>query len=418
VTDSLATGQRSLGDPDETFPLWPPIVDGCPATSTDEVQYPLEVTYEYDAVDPALFDQPPLPGLDRWAPLLPPLADGVDLGAGGTRLVAAPDLAETVGFDGALHLKDESANPTWSHKDRLAAPTVGAAVARDAPGVVVSSTGNHGASVAAHAARAGLPCVVFTSRDLPDSMARFLDAYGAAVAKVPRERRWECMRRVRDELGYVPTSNLTPTHTGHPFGPEGYKTIAYEIHAQLDGVPGSVLVPTGYAELLYGVWKGFRELRELGIVDRAPEMVACEPAARAPLSAALERDAPAVTVDAAPTDASSIGVTVNGYRGVRAVRESGGRAHALSDAAIERAQERLAAVGYWQELSGAAGLAGLAAAVAADDPLPGPAVAVCCSSGFKDPRGDVSVPELDPDAVVADLAAEYGLGAADGDAGA
>ncbi|MFB6160331.1 MAG: pyridoxal-phosphate dependent enzyme [Haloferacaceae archaeon] len=411
---SLATGQRSLGDPEVTFPLFPPLVAGCPTTSTDAVQYPLEVDYDYDRAEPGLFDQPPLPGLRRWQPLLPPLDPGMDLGAGGTPLVAAGGVADAVGYDGELLVKDESANPTWSHKDRLAYAAVSAAKESGAPGVVVASSGNHGAATAAHAARADLPCVVVTSTDVAGSMDRFLRAYGAAVVGVPRDRRWDCVRALHDRLGYQPVSNLTRTHTGHPFGPEGYKTVGYELFRQLDGrAPGTVFVPTGYAELLYGVWKGFRELSALGVADATPRMVACEPAARAPLSAALAADEAARTVAAAPTDAASIGVTVGGYRGVRAVRESGGTAYALADGAIRTAQDRLAADGHWQELSAAAGVAGLAAAVDAGDPVPGPAVAVCTSSGFKDPRDGASIPEVDPDRVLDALAEEYGLGPPD-----
>lgn len=90
---SLARSQRSLGDPAFEYPLWPPLTEGCPNTSTSSVQYPLEVSYDYSSVDPTLFDQPALPGLGRWAPLLPPLAEGLSMGEGGTPLVASPDLA-------------------------------------------------------------------------------------------------------------------------------------------------------------------------------------------------------------------------------------------------------------------------------------------------------------------------------------
>jgi len=81
-------------------------------------------------------------------------------------------------------------------------------------------------------------------------------------------------------------------------------------------------VPTGYAELLFGVWKGFRELRQLGLADTAPAMVACEPAARAPLARAIATGRPALSVEPLPTAAYSAAVSVSGYRGVVALRES------------------------------------------------------------------------------------------------
>ena len=91
--------------------------------------YPVEVTYAYDRVDRQLFAQPPLPGLERWAPLLPPLAPGLAMAEGGTALVPAPELAAWAGLNGELFIKDESRNPTWSHKDRFNLCSVSVAVA-------------------------------------------------------------------------------------------------------------------------------------------------------------------------------------------------------------------------------------------------------------------------------------------------
>ncbi|WP_223167788.1 threonine synthase [Nonomuraea sp. SYSU D8015] len=368
---SLATGQRSLGDRTTEFPLFPPLTRGCPKTSTDEIAYPLEVVYDYARVDPRLFDQEPGADIARWSPLLPPLA-APTLGEGGTPLVE---------FDG-VHVKDESQNPTWSHKDRLNRVAVSAAVAAGAPGVVVASSGNHGASAAAYAARAGLPAIVLTSAGSPPAVQAFARAYGARVVSVPVESRWPLLREVVDRLGYHPVSNQTVTHTGHPFGPEGYKTISYELYRQLGGkVPAAVLAPTGYAELLYGVWKGFTELRLLGLTGAVPQMFSCETAAGAPHAHALATGAPAAIVDMGPSDAYGIAGTVGGHRGVLAVRESGGEAVRVTDDEMRQAQRDLARQGMWQELSGAAGLAGYRRLRRDFD---GPVVCIATSSGFKD----------------------------------
>ncbi len=85
--ESTATGQRSLGDPSLVFPLYPPLLNGCPRTSGAEMQYPLEIDFDYGKVPKDLFRQPPLPGLARWAPVLPPLQPGLSLGEGGTALM-------------------------------------------------------------------------------------------------------------------------------------------------------------------------------------------------------------------------------------------------------------------------------------------------------------------------------------------
>ncbi|MGA4995032.1 threonine synthase [Nonomuraea bangladeshensis] len=369
-TTSLATGQRSLGDRDIVHPLFPPLTRGCPATSTGELAYPLEVVYDYDRVDRRLFDQEPGPDLARWAPLLPPLA-APTLGEGGTPLVE---------LDGVF-VKDESRNPTWSHKDRLTRVAVSAAVAAGAPGVVVASSGNHGASAAAYAARAGLPAIVLASAASPPAVQAFVRAYGARVLSAPVERRWPLLREIVDRLGYHPVSNQTVTHTGHPFGPEGYKTIAYELFLQLGAVPAAVFAPTGYAELLFGIWKGFTELRLLGLSEATPRMYACESAAGGPHAHALGTGAPAAIVETGPSAAYSILGGVGGHRGVLAVRESGGEAVRVSDDDLRAAQRDLARHGLWQELSGAAGLAAYRRLGRA---FGGPVVCVATSSGFKD----------------------------------
>ncbi|MET7338683.1 pyridoxal-phosphate dependent enzyme [Nonomuraea sp. NPDC005650] len=367
---SLALRQRSLGAPATEFPLFPPLTRGCPETSTDEIAYPLEITYDYGRVDRRLFEQEPGTDIARWSPLLPPL-EAPTLGEGGTPLVE---------FDG-IFVKDESRNPTWSHKDRLNRVAVSAAVASGAPGVVVASSGNHGASAAAYAARAGLPAIVLASADSPPAVQAFVRAYGAKVVSVPAEARWPLLREVVDRLGYHPVSNQTVTHTGHPFGPEGYKTIAYELFLQLGGVPAAVFTPTGYAELLYGVWKGFVELRLLGLADAVPRMFSCETAAGGPHARALATGAPAAIVELGASDAYGIAGPVGGHRGVVAVRDSGGEALLLTDEELRAAQRDLAARGLWQELSGAAGLAGHRKLRRDFD---GPVVCVATSSGFKD----------------------------------
>ncbi|MFB6103462.1 MAG: pyridoxal-phosphate dependent enzyme [Halobacteriaceae archaeon] len=379
---SLATGQRSLKDPSKTYPLTPPLTTGTPGT---EDPTPVEVTYDYDAVDTTLFEAPLRPGLDRWAPLLPPLA-GPGLAAGDTPLVESRRLGDWVGIDEPVYVKDESRNPTWSQKDRLARCTVADAVARDAPGLVVSSSGNHGAATAAHAARADRPCVVLTAPETPGAVLAFIERYATAVIAVPD---WEVRRAAVDAIatdwGYVAASTRTAPHTGHPYGPEGYKPIAYELYAQLGTVPGTVAIPTSFAEILFGVWKGFTELEALDVTDATPTMVPCEPRARGPLATAIESGQDIVTVAPEETAAYSIRATQNSYRGVHTVRESDGFAATFTEPQLDTAQDRLASHGLWQEASGAGGLAGLYAAVTDHDrTLDPPVVCLGTSAGFKD----------------------------------
>jgi threonine synthase len=382
---SAAVGQRSLGDPSLRFPLYPPLVMGCPRTSTAAMQYPLEIDYDYSKVPKDLFRQTPLPGLERWAPLLPPLARNLSLGEGGTALIESARVGRWIGLEGPLWLKDESRNPTWSHKDRLNLCIVSAAVATGARGIAVASTGNHGASAAAYANRAGLRSIVISGPGAQPAFEHFLAALGSEFIVVPREQRWTTLKRIIDETGFMPASNLTRFHTGNPFGPEGYKTLAYEVFAQLGcQVPATVVLPTGYGELLFGVTKGFRELLRFGLSSKMPRMLSAEPAVRAPLAYAMAHNEAAAEVNGSGSLAAGIACTVSSYRGAFALRDSGGHALTFAETTLVEAANELAREGLWQEYSGAAGLAALREARRGGEKIEEPVVAVLTSTGLKE----------------------------------
>jgi threonine synthase len=395
-SESLATGLRCLSC-GESFPLDPRLFAGCTACLAEQFQAPLDVTYDYPASPQGLFPDYPLPGLTHYARLLPPLRAELSLGEGGTPLVHTPELAAWVGTDAEISVKDESRNPTWSHKDRFAYLVVCGALEVKAQAIIVSSTGNHGAAIAAYAARAGLPCIVLAPAYCPPAVQSLLLAYGAAVVILPRRTSWSMIGEGALKGLWYPGSTFTPTPTGPPYGVEGYKTIAYEIWLQLGRrIPEVVFVPTGYGELLYGVWKGFRELRSFGLADSAPRMAACEPAAMAPLRKALSEGKGTTYVPSQPTIAYAIAASVNGYRAVVAMEESGGFSVPVTDQEMEEAQAKLAHVGLWAEASAAASLAGLRKVTSQGEHLEGPVVCVSTSSGFKDLAvGDANPPQAE-----------------------
>lgn len=378
LQSSCASGQRCLNC-GKVFPLFPPIYGGCPACVSEGFRAPLELTFEYPPQNDWI-PQQPLPGLERYAPALPPLAAGVSMGEGGTPLVRYHD----ADFPLELWVKDESRNPTWSHKDRLNVCTVSAAVKRGARGIVAASSGNHGASAAAYAARAGLPAIILTTKR-PGSLAAYLGAYQQLVVAVPTpETRWVLMERVVKEFGFEPASNQTDPPTNHPFGSEGYKTIAYELFLQLGPkLPEAIFVPVGYAELIFGIYKGFNELRQFGLIHELPRLIACEPGAAGPLTEAYQDGHKIARVTPQNTGAYSIAVPANSYRGIVALKETNGLAVRVSETEIQQAQKKLAKNGLWGELSSAVAFA--AALKAEQFGLgKGPLVSINTSSGFKD----------------------------------
>ncbi|WHP17259.1 pyridoxal-phosphate dependent enzyme [Cellulomonas sp. ES6] len=357
------------------------------------------------------------PGVFRFAPLLPvdPSGPLVSLGEGGTPLVPVPRAGAAVGLPSLL-VKDESRNPTWSYKDRLAAVAVTKALQQGHDTVVVASTGNHGAATAAYAARAGLRCVVLTVASVPETMKTLMQSSGADVVAFddPRDR-WVVMRAGVEERGWVPVSGyLSPPSGSNPFGVDGYKTLAYEIWEQLGGrVPDAVVAPVAYGDGVAGTLRGFRDLVALGLADRVPRMVAAEPFG--PHVAAL-RDGftPGATVPAGPTVAFSIGSSTATWQAWDALRSSGGAAATADDEQVMRAQSALAAAeGMYLEASSVITYAVLPDLVArgelgADDTV----VLLGTSTGLKDVGATAArlapVPVIAPTLAAFDAAAGRG----------
>ena len=145
--------------------------------------------------------------------------------------------------------------------------------------IASSSSGNAGAAAAAYAAKAGLPCVVFTFLGAARPLVAQMRAYGAMVVVVENKAdRWRLQSAGVREFGWYPTSPFFgPVVGSNPYGMEGYKTIAYEIAEAFDWQPPDwCVLPVCYGDALYGMWKGFEELKALGWIDRVPRLVAAE----------------------------------------------------------------------------------------------------------------------------------------------
>ncbi len=296
------------------------------------------------------------PGMWRYSECLPVSgASVVSLGEGGTPLTECPNLGGALGLP-RLMLKNESFNPTWSYKDRLASVGVSWAKAAGRGGIVLSSSGNAGASAAAYAARAALPSLILTTRAFPAPMRGLMTSYGAMVVATesPRDR-WTLNRAVAAEWGWLPLSNMADPPVGsHPVAVDAYKTIAFEIAQSLSWqVPDAVIAPVAYGDGLAGMWRGFRELRELGIIDREPRMIAAE--AYGSLEQALSRglESPVAT-GGSGSFAFSAGAPQSTYQALAVLRESKGAAVTVSNDELLAAQRQAAAAeGLFVELSSA-----------------------------------------------------------------
>jgi threonine synthase len=143
-----------------------------------------------------------------------------------------------------------------------------------------------------------------------------------------------------------------------PFGIEGFKTIAFEIWQQLGRVPDRVFVGVGSGDGIYGIWKGFRELRDCGVATTVPRMIGCQTTGANSLVRAFNNGMNSITPLAeTKTVASSLAELAAGRQALRAIYESHGEALQVTDEEALEAVRRMAARGIALEPSSAVPLA-------------------------------------------------------------
>ena len=305
---------------------------------------PLLVRYDLDALRAALprdaiMARPT--DLWRWRELLPVrrAADIVSLGEIETPLIP---LGRCGGPN--LLIKDEGRLPTGSFKARGLVMAVSMAKALGIGRIAMPTNGNAGAAFAAYATRCGIETIIFCPADTPEINVReialqgarvwrvngLIDDCGAIVAEGAKQGRWFDFSTLKE-----------------PYRIEGKKTMGLELAAQFGWtLPDAIFYPTGGGTGLIGMWKAFAELEALGwIGPQRPRMYAVQAAGCAPIVKAFndgvehaERWPDAHTVAAGIRVPRAIG----DFLILRAVRESGGRALAVDDAAILRAVDEAA----------------------------------------------------------------------------
>ncbi|PQZ27085.1 threonine synthase [Ochrobactrum vermis] len=336
-----------------------------------------------------------MPSLWRYAEKLPfDSRTAISMGEGLTPLLRSERIGNEIGVTD-LFIKNESYNPTWSHKDRFSTVAVTAAVDTDAHVVATSSSGNAGASLAAYAARAGLECVVATIAGSAGPMLTQIQKYGARVVAFENKHdRWPFLAKGVERYGWFATSPYRqPVVGSHPIGIEGYKTLAFEIIEQSNGtVPDWCAFPVCYGDALVGAWLGFCELLADGSINRMPRLLAAE--AYGSLAQALETGSDQVSDMTASfsTLAVSVGATRSTYQALKALRVSNGAAVPVTNEGLISFQDRIAAAeGTFLELSSVMALAAIAKA-RRQNIIQGyeSVVAVVTASGLKDVDKSVS----------------------------
>jgi threonine synthase len=292
----------------------------------------------------------------RYKQLLPPVRNMVSLGEGGTPLHKADRLAKTMGLS-SLYLKDETRNPTNSYRDRAAALLTSNAIDQQSSTLVCASNGNMGASLAAYAAKAELICHVLVPKVVDVGKLAQMIAYDAVIEEsgdIVDDTISKASNIARETGWYQATAELNPLVV------EAQKTISYEIFEQF-AVANWVIVSMGSGGSVYSLWKGFKELKELGLTNSLPRMVGVQTEGCAPIVSKLTKQSPPKTCNPSTRAlAILVGQPLQSELATKAIQESNGLAVTVSDADILTAELQIAKLeGVFAEPASAATVAAL-----------------------------------------------------------
>ncbi|MEJ2492620.1 MAG: pyridoxal-phosphate dependent enzyme [Desulfuromonadales bacterium] len=334
---------------DRTFRIEPQL-NLCPdCTTQQEKDQPLRGVLEVDlhgsaTADFDIFDL--LPVEKEYFPPAP---------VGQTPLWEPRNLRQELGFPQLL-IKDDGTNPTSSFKDRASYLVSAFANKHGIRDIALASTGNAGSSMAGIGAAAGQTITLFLPEAAP--IAKLVQSlqYGATVYRVDG----------RYDLAYDMSLEFSRRKGGmnrntayHPMTIEGKKTVSLELYKQLGRAPDVVFVSVGDGCILSGVYKGFRDLRQLGLIDRIPKVIGVQAEGSNALCRALETGTFTRQETTTIADSISVDVPRNGLHALSQVKTFGGALISVSDDDILRAQARLSASsGLFTEPASAAAFAG------------------------------------------------------------
>ncbi len=302
-------------------------------------------------------------GIWRFRALLP-LESSVppfSLGEGATPLIKTRNIQRDLGLTN-LYVKNEGQNPTGSFKDRGMTVAVSRALQGGASVLACASTGNTSASMSAYAATAGVKAaIVVPAGKVSAGKLVQATAYGAKIIRTEGTFDDALSMTLESVSGMRGFSIMNSVN---PYRIEGQKTAAFEIYERLGfSVPDYVVLPVGNAGNLTAIWKGFKEMKELGLTDRLPRMVGVQAEGASPIARAFWRGADNITPVPEPRTVASairIGNPASAKKALSALKESDGMVLTASDDEIVDARLQLASMeGIFVEPASATPIAAL-----------------------------------------------------------
>ncbi|MDR0442078.1 MAG: threonine synthase [Treponema sp.] len=332
----------------------------------------LEIVYDYEYIKSRLTKEILTSSKDfsiwRYIELLP-IEEGARLSplrgelrcmlrAGWSPLYKTEALGEAMGLKN-LHVKDDGLNPTSSLKDRASAIAAVRALHAGKDTVACSSTGNAASSLAGAAAAMGLKSVIFVPERAPIGKVTQLLMFGATVISVKGnyEQTFRLSAAAIEKYGWYNRNAAV-----NPYLSEGKKTVSFEIAEQLGfNSPDYVALSVGDGCTIAGVWKGFKDLYAVGLIDKLPRLISVQAEGCCPVNRAIENNSPIEWMDENTlADSIAVGAPRNGDKALAAIDESNGITVNVSDEEILAAMRLLGKTsGVFAEPAGAAGTAGL-----------------------------------------------------------
>lgn len=332
-------------------------------------------------------------GVWRYAPFMPvDKKNAVTIQEGGTPLYRTWALGKEIGIKD-LYVKYEGANPTGSFKDRGMTIGVSHAVEIGAKIVGCASTGNTSASLAAYAAKAGLKCAVFlpSGKVAAGKLAQAM-FFGAKVLSIDGnfDDALDLARKMSEMRAIYLLNSI------NPYRPEGQKSVLFEIMDQLNyDIPDRIILPVGNAANIWAVYKGLKELMEIGWIDRMPMLTGIQASGSMPVTKAFSEGAEDFVPEQNPETVATairIGNPISGRKALRAIYDTNGYSISVTDEEIIAAQKLLGRKeGVGVEPASAASVAG--AKKLRDMGIIDPServVCICTGNALKDPDTIIS----------------------------
>jgi threonine synthase len=299
---------------------------------------PLEVDYDYKQIKLNTSKKSIANGpesLWRYASLLPCDPEyKVDIGTGFTPLIKSKKLAKHLGMKN-LWIKNDTVNPTWSFKDRVVSMAIARARQFGYKDLACASTGNLANSVSAHAAKANMRALVFMPDDLESGKVIGSSIYNPILTMI--DGNYDDVNRVCTELAASNDWAFVNINM-RPYYAEGSRTLAFEVAEQLGWrAPDHCVVPMASGSLFTKIWKGFNEIRDIGLIkDLSTRMSGAQALGCSPISTAFKNGSINFIPQKPNTIARSlaIGNPADGYYALKVMEETNGAAEMASDEEI------------------------------------------------------------------------------------